>query len=330
MWLGLPTFNFGSPKGSLKFILGSSLVPDRRCLLTYFSNGSKSTSVYYQVTLTSCVVSSLLAPMAVVANALIMAAIWRNPSLRTPSYVLLAGLAFTDFFTGLVSQPFYVVYKLSDLTGNLRMFCIAGTVTESVALHLSFLTLVVLTMIAVERWLHMSRRSLFTVRRVVILYATFALLLVFGVTSRMYGGKKREVLNVLVALYLLAAAACVVVTAFSYFKVFRMIRHHQCQVQTNANAINMEKYKKSIFTILYILAVLISSYIPYLCCMLVLVLQDYGKSSFAAFNACAAIVFSSSFVNPLLYYWRIKEIRDSVRLIVRKLCCNGNEVEGES
>ena len=306
----------------------STHLMDSLCLLVPAPNASKITSLYYHATLTSCVVTSLLAPMAVVANALIMAAIWRNPSLRTPSYVLLAGLAFTDFCTGLLSQPFYVVYKLSDLTGNLRMFCIAGTVTESIALHLSSLTLVVLTMIAVERWLHMSRRSLFTVRRVVILYATFAVFLVFGVAARMYGEKKREVLNVLVALYLLAAAACVVVTAFSYFKVFRIIRHHQCQVQTNENSINMEKYKKSIFTILYILTVFISSYIPYFCCMLVvLVLQDYGKSSYAAFNACAAIVFSSSFVNPLLYYWRIKEIRNSVRLMVRKLCCNENEGE---
>ena len=69
---------------------------------------------------------SLLAPMAIVANALILAAIWTNLSLRTPSYVLLAGLAFTDFCTGLLTQPFYVVYKLGDLSGNIKMFCIGG------------------------------------------------------------------------------------------------------------------------------------------------------------------------------------------------------------
>ena len=48
-------------------------------------------------------------------NALILAAIWRNPSLRTPSYFLLAGLAFTYFCTGLLSQAFYVMYKLGEL-----------------------------------------------------------------------------------------------------------------------------------------------------------------------------------------------------------------------
>ena len=68
---------------------------------------------------------SLLAPMAIEANALILAAIWTNLSLRTPSYVLLAGLAFTDFCTGLLTQPFYVLNKLGEMTGRVNLSCIA-------------------------------------------------------------------------------------------------------------------------------------------------------------------------------------------------------------
>ena len=90
--------------------LNSSSLQDSKCFLpNQVPNAIKSTSVYSQVTLTICVITSLLAPMAVVGNALIMAAVWRTPSLRTPSYVLLAGLAFTDFCTGLLTQPFYVM-----------------------------------------------------------------------------------------------------------------------------------------------------------------------------------------------------------------------------
>ena len=51
---------------------------------------------------------AILSPVAAAGNALVLAAIWRNQSLRTPSYVLLAGLAFTDFCTGLITQPVYV------------------------------------------------------------------------------------------------------------------------------------------------------------------------------------------------------------------------------
>ena len=53
-------------------------------------------------------------------------------------FVLLAGLAFTDFCTALLSQPFYAVYKLADITGNIKLVCIAGALTESVGLYFCF------------------------------------------------------------------------------------------------------------------------------------------------------------------------------------------------
>ena len=54
-----------------------------------------------------------LALMTVTGNAFVLAAIWRNPTLRTPSHVLLAGLAFTDFCTGLITLPLTAAYKLA-------------------------------------------------------------------------------------------------------------------------------------------------------------------------------------------------------------------------
>ena len=295
------------------------------CFNLKFFKASRNTSPYYQVTLTTCVVTSLLAPMAVVANYFILIAIWKNKSLRTPSYVILAGLSFTDFCTGLLSQPFYVVYKLADIAGNLKMFCLAGAVAESVAVFLASLKFVVMAITAVERWLHMSRRSLLTVRRLVIFHIASAAFLVITVAAHMYEKEMSPAVStVMSVIRLWGLTVGVIATAFSYFKVFRILRRHQCLVQTNENAIDIAKYRKSIFTILYIFAIFVLSYIPYLCCILVfLAMQHYGTSlsSMTAFNACAVILFSSSFFNPLLYYWRIKEIRDSVKNIVRKLSC---------
>jgi len=44
----------------------------------------------------------------------------------------------------------------------------------------------------------------------------------------------------------------------------------------------------------------------------------------AALNASEAVMYSCSFFNPLLYYWRIKEITDSVGSIIRKIFCKQN------
>ena len=304
----------------------SSRVSDNWCL-AMFPNPYKSTSTNYHVTLASCVAAAILAPMTVAANALILAAIWRNPSLRTPSYVLLAGLAITDFCTGLLSEPFFIVRRMAEITENAGgMFCIAGVAAHSIAYYFSCLTVGTIMMIAVERWLHMSRGSLLTVRRVVILYTTSAVLLIptvaGGVYARYRGNKTFSA-----TMLFLVGVVNVLVTGFSYFKVFQIIRHHQNQVQSNKSAIDMKKYKRSIFTILYIPAIFVLSYVPFLCCLLVFSIfkQDSGKVSFAAYNACGVVVFSSSFLNPLLYYWRIKEIREGVRSTIKKLSRRENE-----
>ncbi|XP_078373849.1 putative G-protein coupled receptor 45 [Oculina patagonica] len=305
----------------------SSRLQDSWCSFLVFPNASKSTSVYYQVTLTTCVVTSLLAPMTVAGNALIMAAIWKNPSLRTPSYVLLAGLAFTDFCTGLMVQPVFVMYRLAGLFGNNKMFCIGGVITQSVGYYFSSLTVIDMTIMAVERWLHMSRRSLLTVRRVVVIYITFVVLLIAFFAGRVYNWYyTNEPFSIFIVIFILGAALCFFITVFAYFKVFQIIRHHQSQVQTNQNAIDIEKYRKSVFTILYILSIFLLSYVPFVCCFLVIsIMDEFGtKSSKAAFNACTGVLFSSPFANPLLYCWRIKEIRESVRGIVRNLCCKEN------
>ncbi len=310
--------------------LNSSRLQDSWCLFLPFSSASKSTSVNYQVTVSACVVTSLLAPMTVVGNALIMAAIWRNPSLRTPSYVLLAGLAFTDFCTGLLSQPFFVMYQWARLALNRKMYCFAGVITQSAGYYFSSLTVIVMTIIAVERWLHMSRRSLLTVHRVVIIYITFVVLLIAFFAGHMYNWYTNNFFSAFIVIFIIAAGLCFFITFFAYLKVFKIIREHQNQVQTNQNAIDIEKYKKSVFTILYILAIFLLSYVPYVCCFLVIsiIMDDFKTETYStAMNACAAIVFSSSFVNPLLYYRRVKEIRDSVRSTVRNLIWKKNGEE---
>lgn len=64
-------------------------------------------SVFHAVTFSTSVITAILSPVAVSGNGLIMAAIWRKQSLRTPTYVLLRGLAFIYLCTGLIIQPFF-------------------------------------------------------------------------------------------------------------------------------------------------------------------------------------------------------------------------------
>ena len=56
---------------------------------------------------------------AVVGNALILMAIWKNQLLRTTSYILLGGLAITDLLTGLIVLPFLVASTVIEVNNQL-------------------------------------------------------------------------------------------------------------------------------------------------------------------------------------------------------------------
>ena len=168
---------------------------------------SENSSTYYPVTFTTCVITAVLAPVTVTGNALILAAIWKNPSLRTPSYVLLAGLAVTDFCTGLLTQPAYILSLVSVLTGNRKMRCITAPVSNGLGYYFSALTFTLIVMTAVERWLHMSRRSLLTVRRIVIFCVTCTVGFIPFVAGGMYNLYFWNELVVEIAISFFSAAA---------------------------------------------------------------------------------------------------------------------------
>ena len=155
----------------------SSSLTENQCPLFYFIV-TENSSTFNQTLFAFCVVTALFAPLTVAAKAFLLAAIWKNPSLKTPCHVLLAGLAVTDFCTGPITQPSYAVVRFAVITtGDGKKSCDAKLVADGFGYFFSGLTVLVMTLMAVERWLHMSRRSLLTVRRVVITYISFAVLL---------------------------------------------------------------------------------------------------------------------------------------------------------
>ena len=187
------------------------------------------------VTLSAAVVTAILSPVAVVGNALVLAALWRNPSLRTPSYILLAGLALTDFGTGLITQPFYVVnelilLELIDIKLTLKGIII-NVITHSCAAFFSYTTMLIITLMSVERWLHMTRRSLLTVRRTYAITSVLtALPIALAVNHVITALKGTEYDH---TPYIVFLISCLIVTSIAYFKLFRIIRRHQQQIQTS-------------------------------------------------------------------------------------------------
>ena len=291
---------------------------------------NKSSAFYWENIVLS-VLFALLSPVAVTGNALVLSAIWRNPSLRTPSSTLIAGLAFTDFCTGLIVLPVFVanglIYltdsaiNLQDRTNWPTSYLITRVVADVCGTYLFQITILLITLMSIERWLHMSRRSLLTVRR-----ACFAISipLLTSIPLNIYAiWYSYNLTYIFVSFSLLLV--CLITTSVAYFKVFRIIRRHQQQIQVSELSqsvarptMNFAKYKKSVFTILYIVALFYISYLPIMICFWLMLVLRTTKSIVPFVAVSVTLLFLSSSLNPLLYLWRMKDIRNEVRHLVRQ------------
>ena len=267
----------------------------------------------------------VLAVVAFVGNALVLAAIWRNTTLRTNCYILIAGLALTDLSSGLLAQPTYASIDLFLLTKSERPHYIMIGIADGSLTFITSLTLLILTLLAFERWLHMNcQRTLITARRAVIISATLILASLPGTVFRILNtikGQHGFTSNVIALILLLF---CLIVTSVCYIGVFRTIRRHRQQIQANRSsqnfgqpAINLTKYKKSALSIFYLLVVFYLSYLP-MCFFLLLKvgrLQRVPRDS--VFHSLMLLVFLSPSLNPLLYMWRMEDIRNEVTRLIK-------------
>lgn len=68
----------------------------------------------FTVNLFTAIINSVTAPVGVIANLLIVTAIFACPRLRTPSNLFVASLALSDVFIAVTVQPGYIAYRFME------------------------------------------------------------------------------------------------------------------------------------------------------------------------------------------------------------------------
>lgn len=180
---------------------------------------------------------------------------------------------------------------------------------------------------SIERWLHMTRRSLLTVRRSSFIVASMMVVLIPMAAVRFTHILKQISDPVWTTVSFVIFLFFILTTSIAYFKVFKIIRRHQLQVTANESsqnfgqpAINLAKYKKSVFTILYILALLFASVLPLLVFVGLSLFSNHSDPNLI-FQIALTFLFLSSSLNPLMYLWRMTDIRNGVRQFLKHLLC---------
>ena len=299
-------------------------------------NTSDQTCVYFKIhldqtreTLTTniivCFLNSVFSIVTCIGNSVVLHVIRKTEELHSPSFFLLFCLAASDLLVGLICQPSFVAFEIAELGNDFNTYCILGMLHVISSWTTSGASLLTLSAVSIDRLLaltlHLRYNTIVTVPRV---FQTVVCLWVFVVTIAML---RFWITNWLI-FPLMIILLTFFVTALSTLKIFQIVRKHQRQItqqqqSVQSNTINVFKCKKSAVTVLYVYGLLVVSYLPVFVIMFIQTLTGFTKTVKIAYDYASTAVFINSFLNPVVYCWRIREIRRAVKNVFRM---NQNEV----
>ena len=268
----------------------------------------------------------LLCILADVVNVLIVVALRKESSLHPPSKLLFRCLVTTDLCVGLISQPLFVIHMISVVNKQWILCRFSESSAYISSAGLCGVSVFTLSAISMDRLLALLlkvryRQGVTLGRaRVVVLViwiVSFANALLFLVDGRVYFVGSFTVILLAVGI----ATLC-------YFKIFLGLRYQKSRVeghlhdgQPNRGTINIERYKKTVYSVLCVHLTVVACYLPYAMVTTVKMVNGETSSTFLCEAFAATLVYFNSSLNPLLYCWKIREVREAVKETINTACC---------
>ncbi|CAH3169695.1 unnamed protein product [Porites lobata] len=239
---------------------------------------------------------------ALLGNTLILVALHKETLLHPPSKLLYRNLAITDLCVGIIVEPLFVTYWTSVVKERWDICYYAIRAATFPSFIFCLVSLLTVTASSVDRLL--------------------ALLL--GLRYRQVVTFRRTCITV--------TALCLVTTIFAYAKLFVTLRHNQIHVQNDAARgqpsqaipLNIARYRKAVYSALWVQGTLVICYLPY--GTVVALISDRGMPSslYHVWQFTATLVCLNSSLNPLLYCWRIREVRQAVKVTLKQIFCRSS------
>ena len=275
-----------------------------------------------------CAANFVFSCTAIVGNLLVIRALWKASSIPATLKKLFLSLAVSDFAVGLIAQLMFgvissVMLKMA-VSGNynFEFFCPIILTTYYFFLFLlacaSFLNV---TAIAVDRllviFLHLRYQELVTPERVAV--ALVSLWVTSGVMASIFILLPSHNDIVAVATEFIG----VLVTTVTYMYVYKVVRYHQNQIRNQTEAthdrdVEVHRQQKSSLNVLFIYIVFLACNLPNLLSAIFVEADRFRRSFIVANHITVFLVLLNSSLNPLVYCWRYREIREIMKRTVKK------------
>ena len=267
-----------------------------------------------------------LAITATLGNTLIFLALGRNCGLHAPSRLLIRCLSSTDLCVGLITQPLAALHAISILTEHLAIFRITVVSSYSTSAILSGVSLFILTFISIDRLLALSLgvkyKQTVTIGRVrAFVFFSWMLNIANGLLSFVIANRLVFTIACVASISL-----CVVISTLCYIKIHYILHSQQMRVHAifsqaqpnESSAMNRERFKKTVSSALWVYFTMLVCYLPFGVVSGVRAIT--GETLPVADGFTATLIFFNSSVNPVLYCWRIGQVRQAVKETIRQYC----------
>ena len=273
----------------------------------------------------TCILNSLLSLITCAGNVVTLYAIRRNQDLHSPSFILLCCLALSDLLVGAICQPSFVAFKIAELVDDFTVYCTFRMLSDISSYITSGISLLVLAAVSMDRLLaltlHLRYNAIVTVPRVfqttfiLWIFATACVMLKFIISYADW-----------IFLTLVFFFLTLIVITLSTYKIFQIARRHQRQINNQnmaamslqTNTVNVLKCRKSAVTVLYVYGLLLICYLPFCGTIFVGNVIGYTLTVKIAYGFTSTAAYFNSFLNPIAYCWRIREIRRAVKNVLRR------------
>ena len=269
----------------------------------------------------NCILNAPVMLLSIIGNALVLVAILRTPSIRSPSVIFLCNLAVSDLLVGLVVEPAYIAEQI------VRTVTVPQKAVKTMGFAGCGVSLWTITAITVDRFLalhyHLQYPNLMTTSRAIYTIVTLWCIITLFTFSFIWSPSIYHyyVSAFGITIFLLVNLVC-------FIKIHRIVRRHQLQIRlqqqavensTDTNNHRIQQSTRSAKNIFIYFLAMILCYSPF---SIVVIISGFtGVDLKVILTFSFTVVLMNSSINPFLYCWRMTELRSAVFKTARLFSC---------
>ena len=278
-----------------------------------------------------CVFNVFLSYTAITLNIIAIQAIRKTSTLTKTLKTFLLSMAVSDLGVGLLVQPLFIVLRIMEMKQNTNNSQTYNTtsIVYVIPLNLfSYASFFGVMALSADRFLaihlYLRYKVVVTHKRVVAVVISVWVFSAFLSLIRLW-----IPLNIIFIIFLIIDAVCWLAGTFLSVKMLLAARSHinrihilqtQQEAQSGEMA-NVERVRKFAFTAIYIYLVLLVCYLPTVCILHIgAVISGSSTDMIKVISRYTlTLVFLNSTLNPLIYCWKMRHIRNTIINILRSL-----------